>query len=321
MIRILLMLKKSLLIVFCLLIAMSFCGCMPAENSSNLPEIPARLSQNNDGVPMIDVYDAEKKKVESTDLETYVMGVVAGEMRNDWPVEALKAQAILARTFTMKFLTDKTSRYDNADISTDVQEAQAYNAADVNPRVRDAVNKTRGTVMTYDGEFVNAWFHAHSGGRTELPHLALEYSDDPEYLRVVDSRESEDAPDSVKKWTAEFSKDEVRKACLASGTEIDKVESVKIGKTGDSGRAATLMINGKEVSAPSFRLQIGADRLKSTLIDKIEINGDHVTFSGRGFGHGVGMSQWGAYAMAKEGESAESIIRHFFSGVELNQLW
>lgn len=321
MFRILLLLKKSLLIVFCAAIAVGFCACMPAKDDASLPEIPPRLHRNNDGVPMIDVYDVEAKKTETVDVETYVMGVVAGEMRNDWPIEALKAQALLARTFTMKFLTDKTSRYANADISTDIGEAQAYNAGDVNERVREAVNDTRGTVMTNDGAFVNAWFHAHSGGKTELPSLALEYESDPEYLRVVDSRESEDAPEDVKHWTADFTKDEVRNACKEAGIEIGSIESVKIGKTGDSGRAVTLLINGKEVSAPSFRLHIGADRLKSTLIKKIEIEGERIRFVGRGFGHGVGMSQWGAYAMAKEGKSAEAIIEHYFNGVELNRLW
>ena len=321
MIRILLMLKKSLLIVFCAAIAASFCGCMPAEKPSGLPEIPARLRKNNDGVPMIDVYDKDRQKTESTDVETYVMGVVAGEMRSDWPIEALKAQAILARTFTMKFLSDKTSRYPNADISTDIEEAQAYNAQDVNERVREAVNETRGTVMTYDGEFVNAWFHAYDGGKTELPSLALEYSEDPAYLRVADSPESEDIPEDIRRWTAEFSADEVRRACAEAGTEVGSVQSVRIGRTGESGRAATLRINGREISAPSFRLRIGADRLKSTLIEQIEVDGDRIHFTGRGFGHGVGMSQWGAYAMAKEGKSAEAIVNHYFRGVELNRLW
>ena len=320
MIRILLLLKKSLLIVFCAAIAVNLCGCMPSREAQ-MPEIPTRLEKNADGVPMLNVYDAEKKSVERMDIETYVMGVVAGEMRSDWPLEALKAQAILARTFTMKFLTDKTSRYDGADISTDVQEAQAYNAANINDRVREAVNATRGIVMTDDGAFVNAWFHAHSGGMTEMPSKALEYSNDPGYLRAVESRESADAPDEVKNWVAEFTPEQVERACEEAGVKTGAVKSVEIGSKGESGRAVTLLVNGREVSAPTFRIRIDASKLKSTLIDSISIADGNVIFKGRGFGHGVGMSQWGAYAMAKAGKNADAIINHYFNSVELNRLW
>ena len=154
------------------------------------------------------------------DLEEYVEGVVAGEMKNDWPIEALKAQSILARTFVLKFCDSKKSRYDGADISTDVSEAQAYAPENINDRIRQAVEETRGIVMVSDGEYPQAWFFAHSGGKTELPSVALDYSQgDPEYLRVTESPDSDKAPDSVKEWTATFTKDEVQKACADSGTE------------------------------------------------------------------------------------------------------
>ena len=84
-----------------------------------------RLETNEDGVPVLDVYVVADEAVERVDIETYVEGVLAGEMKNDWPIEALKAQAILARTFVLKFLSDKESRYEGADISTDIEEAQA----------------------------------------------------------------------------------------------------------------------------------------------------------------------------------------------------
>ena len=83
----------------------------------------------------------------------------------------------------------------------------------------------------------------------------------------------------------------------------------------------TFLVNGHEVSAPAFRLQIGASDLKSTLIDSIEMTDDGITFTGSGFGHGVGMSQWGAYAMAEQGASAEEIIQHYYTGVDLVELW
>ena len=135
------------------------------------------------------------------------------------------------------------------------------------------------------------------------------------------SRDSDKAPDSVKEWTATFTKDEVQKACADSGLKVDTINTVEIGERGESGRAKTLKINGREVSAPSFRINIGANRLKSTLIREITVDGDEVIFSGSGFGHGVGMSQWGAYGLAEQGESAEQIVEYYFSGVELAKMW
>ncbi len=311
------------------LLALALGGCMnrgqperwtPAED---VPEIPRKLERaEGGGVPTLSVYDTGREAVSDMDIETYVEGVVAGEMKNDWPLEALKAQAILARTFTLRFCADKSSKYKGADISTDVTEAQAYDVKSVNDTVRRAVRETRGMAMAYRGDYPYAWFHAHAGGMTELPTVALDYGkDDPAYLKPVESRESDRAPESVKAWTARFTTKQVAEACGEAGTKVGKVESVVIGERGASGRAKTLEVNGKAVSAPSLRIAIGANRLKSTLIDDIEVDDGHVTFTGRGFGHGVGMSQWGAYAMAEQGQSAEDIIRHYFQDVDIVKLW
>ena len=318
-----------LLLIALLAVAALMAGCMQSRAgeqwtpSEDLPKIPEKLKKaESAGMPTLSVYDIKDKSVSEMDIETYVMGVVAGEMKNDWPLEALKAQAILARTFTLKFCQDKASKYKGADISTDVTEAQAYAAADVNDRMRQAVNETRGQAMSYNGEYPYAWFHAHSGGMTELPTVSLDYNkDDPPYLKPVRSKEADEAPASIRRWTATFSKAQVVKACADAGVKIDELESVEIGEKGTSGRAKTLLVNGKSVSAPSFRLQIGANRMKSTLLDAINIEGGQVTFRGRGFGHGVGMSQWGAYAMAEDGKSAEDIIHHYFNDVSIVKLW
>jgi len=251
-----------------------------------------------------------------------VMGVLAGEMKNDWPLEALKAQAILARTYVLKFIETKDSRYDGADISTDIEEAQAYNAQAVNDNVRSAVDKTHGMVISADGEYPYAWFHAHSGGKTELPSVALDYEgEDPQYLGVVESRDSQDAPDDVKSWNVTFSADQLREACRKLGVVTGEIESIEVASTGESGRVKEFLINGKAVSAPSLRIALGAAQLKSTLIDEIVFAGDEITFSGRGFGHGVGMSQWGAYGMAQEGYDAGGIITHYFQDVRIEKLW
>lgn len=312
---------RLLFLLFSILFVLS--GCLKSTKSSaKIPDLPEKLDTDSSGTPLLKVYDASAKSIQETPIEEYVAGVVAGEMKNDWPIEALKAQAILARTFVLKFCETKASKYSGADISTDVSEAQAYAPESINDRVREAVEETKGLVMSADGEYPYAWFFAHSGGRTELPSVALDYQkDDPDYLSSVPSNDSDKAPESVKNWEASFTRDQVRKACADVGIKLDSIQSFEIGERGESGRAKTFIVNGQTISAPSFRIAIGANKLKSTLIDSIEMSGKAITFTGRGFGHGVGMSQWGAYALAEEGKSAEEIIQYYFTNVDIVQMW
>ena len=311
------------------IVAFVILGCEAVENMTLeksvekpvIPAIPYDLEYNADGVPIINVYVVDKEKIETMDLETYLLGVVAGEMDNDWPIEALKAQAILARTYTMKFLETKDSKYENADISTDVKEAQAYNSEKINDRVKRAVEETRGIVMTYNNKLPMAWFHAHSGGMTELASIAIDYKEDPAYLLPVASLDSEKAPDNVKNWKAEFTASEIIEAAKASGLDIKRCESIEIGSRGKSGRAVSILINGEEISAPTFRINIGSDRLKSTMIDDISLKEGVYVFSGSGYGHGVGMSQWGAYGLAEKGATAQTIVSRYFTGVKFVDLW
>src|SRR5690606_25717628 len=100
-------------------------------------------------------------------IEEYITGVVAGEMKPNWPLEAYAAQAILARSFTMEFISRGGTRAKHGtDISTDHEEAQAYNANNITPIIRRAVEMTRGEVMTYRDQYIRAWFHSYSGGHT-----------------------------------------------------------------------------------------------------------------------------------------------------------
>ena len=320
--------RKRCFLLALLLMAALLTGCMRADGSASgdaqgeKPQLPEDLRTDADGVPILKVYDVENEAVSQMDIETYVMGVLAGEMKNDWPEEALKAQAILARTFVLKFIETKDSKYEGADISTDVSEAQAYSEADINDRVRAAVEETRGQVMSYEGELVQAWFHAHAGGKTELPSVSLEYKEaDPPYLAATDSPDSEKAPEDVQHWTATFDAGAFQKACAGAGLATGLPETMEIGETGASGRAKTLLVNGSAVSAPSLRLQLGANAMKSTLLDSVSVEDGKVIMKGRGFGHGVGMSQWGAYGMAEEGATAEEIIRHYFQNIDIVRLW
>ena len=284
--------------------------------------VPDKLSRGADGVPVLSVYDVKAEKLIKESVEEYVPAVLAGEMAGDWPLEALKAQAILARTFVLQFVTEKTSRYEGADISTDIEEAQAYNADAVNDRIRQAVKETRGLVLNHGGELPYAWFHAHSGGLTARAKEGLDYEkDEPGYTQCVKGMENDEAPSEAQSWQAAFTMEEVIAAMRDVGAKIDEVTSVSIGQRGESGRAMTLLVSGKEVSAPALRIALGSTKMRSCLLESLRVEDGLVKMAGRGYGHGVGMSQWGAYAMAKEGKTAEEIVMHYFRGVTLSRAW
>ena len=292
----------------------------PGKAAADL--VPKRLERGKDGVPVLSVYDIREKTLIEESVEDYVPAVLAGEMAGDWPLEALKAQAILARTFVLQFVTEKKSRYEGADISTDIEEAQAYNAAAVNDRIRQAVKETRGLVLNAGGELPYAWFHAHSGGLTARAKEGLDYEkDEPGYTQCVKGMENDEAPPEAAHWEAAFAMDEVIAAARDTGVKIGEVTSISVGERGESGRAKTLLISGEEVSAPAFRIAIGSTKMRSCLLESLRIEDGWVKMRGRGYGHGVGMSQWGAYAMAKAGKTAQEIVMHYFKGVTIDKAW
>jgi len=327
--------RRMMKMMCCVICTAVLAGCAHAEKEmptkapvetvkaeNNKPLLPEKLQSGKDGVPMLSVYQVDEETVTDMDLETYLEGVLAGEMKNTWPLEALKAQAILARTFVLKFCTEKESKYQGADISTDIEEAQAYDATGVNNRIKKAVRETRGLILSHHGELPYAWFHAHSGGVTAKAREGLGYDDEePGYTQVVKGMDSDQAPAEAKSWEASFAKDEVIAAAKACGVKIDSIDDIEVGDTGESGRAETIVINGKSVSAPELRIALGSTKMRSTLLNSLKIENGKIYMAGRGYGHGVGMTQWGAYAMAEDGKSAEEIVTYYFRDVTVEKMW
>jgi stage II sporulation protein D len=243
-------------------------------------------------------------------------------MSNSWPLEALKAQAVIARTYLIDFLNTKGgSQYGGADISTDVEESQAFDLSGVNDAIRQAVEETRGEVIVHDGKAIKAWFHSCSGGKTAMATEGLNYDQgDPPYIVVVDSDESAAQSDALE-WSASFTKDEIRAALEEMGLAADALEPVKISQRGPSGRAVTLTFGTTEVNAAELRIALGSERFRSTLLTKCEWVDGKLEAAGKGFGHGVGMSQWGAFTMARNGSGYKEIIEHYFKDVEIVQAW
>ena len=301
-----------------MLIALTLCAC--AANAP-VPKDGAPLPSAQP--PMLDVYIVQSNTIVRMDAESYVAGVVAGEMPSDWPMEALKAQAILARTYVLKFLTEKTSRYAGADISTDIAEAQAYDADAVNVRILTAVQETAGEVLlAEDGSLPYAWFHAHSGGTTALAQESLDWhSAEPSHTKVTRGLDSDAAPDSARVWTAAFTEADFLAACRDAGYAVTRCDDIRIGQVGASGRAVTLLVDGQEVNAARLRISLGSTRMRSTLLTELTAEDGMIRMAGRGYGHGVGMPQWGAYALAEDGLTAEDIALHYYSGLQIVRVW
>ncbi len=287
------------------------------------PGIPEKLQVNEQGIPIIKVYEMDEETISELDLETYLMGVVAGEMKNDWPMEALKAQAILARTFVLKFCDEKESKYPGADISTDIEEAQAFDNTAINERVEQAVKETEGMVLSHRGELPYAWFHAHSGGMTAMAKVGLNYEkDEPGYTKVTAGLDSDQAPEDARAWEISFSEAEFLSALKQCGVKgVSTIENLQVGKRGISGRAETIRINDKEVHAANLRIALGSTQMRSTLLSALNFADGKVNMSGKGYGHGVGMPQWGAYGMAESGKTAEEIVTYYFQDVTVEKLW
>lgn len=268
--------------------------------------------------PTLRVFFHETGQIRQLPMEEYLMGVVAAEMDPSWPTEALAAQAIIARTFTMRKLQAGGLPARGADASTDPEEFQAYNADRINDRVREAVRRTRGEIITHQGQPILAWFHASSGGRTATAEEGLGFTDEPTpYIKVVDDLdETEDI-----RWSRDFTAQEIMRASAAVGGPGGELRSIGSGRKGPSGRLTTIIINGSHVPAPEFRLALGSTTMRSTLIDEIRHQGNTVTLRGRGFGHGVGMSQWGAWVMAQRGRSAEEIVSFYYDDIRIERFW
>ena len=277
--------------------------------------------------PTLTVYVNETGEIKQMKLEEYLMGVVAGEMFPDWPVNAYAAQAIFARSFTMDFVSQGgvKDKY-GADVSTSIEETQAYNPAAITAEIRRGVEMTRGQVMTYDNRYVRGWFHAYSGGITARAKEGLDYQEEePPFTKSARLPENEYAPEEVKAWEVEYSAGELRNLLAQRGVNVGEITGVEILERGPTERITRLMVKGsqgeQEMTGPEFRLAVDSTKMKSTLVREFSFQDGVLRISGTGYGHGVGLSQWDAFMLAKEGKSPEEIVQTFFEGVAIHKIY
>lgn len=296
-------------------------GCTKNEQKKPLADEDKKYRNE----PTISLYVNETGEVKRLKMEEYLQGVLAAEMDVNWPVNALAAQAILARTFTLKQIKDKGGvPQHKTDASTSVEEFQAYNPTKINDNVRRAVEMTRGEVIKYKGRYINAWFSACDGGTEASAAEGLSYrKEKTPYIKAgaQDGCIEVTVPENIN-WTASFPVSTVRAAVQkVTGQDPGPVTNVGIARRGPTGRAEVLRIGKLDVGGAALRLALGNDKMRSIFLSGISLQGGNVVMTGKGYGHGVGMCQWGAKKMASEGKKPEEIVNFYFKGVNIDKLW
>lgn len=304
---------KMSLVLFLVILVVS--GC---ENGDQIKGVKERGKYEKE--PTINV-KMEEGQTEEVKLEDYIAGVVAGEMEANWPENAYAAQAIIARTFALEFLEEN----DTDTISGSFNLAQEYAPEKVSESIKNAVGKTRAEVIFHDDNYIRAWFHASAGGQTTKARVGLAYEEEePPYTTSVSSPDDQ-APEDVREWSASFTADELLNTLQGMGEKLNSLDKINISKKDRTGRAVDFEFVGDKdtvsVKAANFRNELDPRKLKSTKISEIKNNGNEFKFSGEGYGHGVGMSQWGAYSMAEEGSEPEEIVEHYFKNIEIVKVY
>ena len=267
-------------------------------------------------------------EVEEVAIDDYLCHVVSSEMPADYEIEALKAQGLVARTYTLYKIKNK--KHEIADICDQSTCCQAWITKEDRlarwdedkresnwQKIVDCVNATKGKIITYNNEPINAFFHANSGGTTELPVNVWGGSGLP-YLQVVETSGEEGYTQYSSE--VEFTEEELINKLKGTYADIQidftNTEDLKIVAYTDSGRVKTVKFGNHELSGVETRTLLG---LKSTNFEIIREN-EKIKFQVKGYGHGVGMSQTGANTLAKEGKNYEEIVKHFYVGVEISEI-
>lgn len=252
--------------------------------------------------------------INSVGLEDYVAGVLGGEIPASWEAEALAAQAVASRSYA---LYERALRSNAPWHVTATTSHQVYaDSAEVNGAILTAVERTRGEVLTFAGQPILAVFHSASGGRTAA--AAEVWGQSLPYLVSRDVPGEEDSPDTY--WRAGLSLETFGRLLRSAGRDVGRPNSFSVLERTASGRVARIEVRGSggrvELSGGDLRSIVGESTLRSTLFD-LRPEAERIVFVGTGRGHGVGMSQWGAQAMARDGRRYPEILAAFYPGTRV----
>lgn len=298
------------------------------ETTNDIQDVELSVSEPD----LIKVYNLKTNEVIVIDFEEYLKGVVSSEMPAEFNIEALKAQAVTARTyllFKFKKFPDGQPEHLDAPVCTGTH-CQVWSSKEdligahedgwydtYWSKIEEAVNSTRGQILTYEGKIIEPLFHSTSGGRTENSEDV--FSTSVPYLRSVESPYENNAPklhDSAKIPVTDF----INKIKSVYGelniTPNNLKEKIQLGDISEGGKIKSLIIDNQKISGREIRSLFN---LNSTNFSFIQ-SGDEIEIVTTGYGHGVGMSQWGADGMADEGFNYKEILKHYYSNVNISKM-
>ncbi len=292
---------------------------IPNNNTSKeeivKPTPPTNNNNNNnnqiqENKTMVTIYRSNGT-IETIELEEYIIGVVAIEIPASFHIEALKAQSIAARTYALKAIQDNKVLTDDVKTQSyrDKNQLKVMWGASFDTyynKVKKAVEATKGLVITYNNQYIDALYHSTSNGYTESSYEVFGYSHP--YLVSVNSSWDINASSFLRQVS--FSFDNLEKIL---GIDFNKETLVEIIARTSSGRVSRLRIDDNYYSGIEFRNLLG---LRSTDFD-INVDSDKVIVTTRGYGHGVGMSQYGANGMANNGKTYAEILKHYYQGTTI----
>ncbi|MBU5336908.1 stage II sporulation protein D [Intestinibacter bartlettii] len=328
--------------IFCILlpvlISVLFYGKVEIATSSGTTKKIVQTSEKDpyekvdSTSPTISVYNCSTNKTEKMDIETFLYGVVATEMSSEFSEEALKAQAVAARTYIIyKMENNMTQGHNGAYICTNSNHCQAYASynelkkqrgedwiKESYPKIKKAVDDTKGHILTYDDKAILPLYFSTSSGMTENSEEV--FSAQYPYLKSVSSPYEEQSP----KYYTELKVNKSDFISLLkknyssisiSSENLNKV--VKILSRTTAGSVNIIKVGNKELTGRNIRTIFG---LNSSNFD-IEFNGDTVVFKVKGYGHGVGMSQWGAEGMAQKNYKYDDILFHYYTDTKIKDIY
>ncbi len=303
-------------------------------------QVPDKIESNtNNGKPetaiTINVYMHTQKKTVKMYLEDYIKGVLAAEMPAEFDIEALKAQAVAARTYALgraAKLYGSAGVHDDADVCTDHTHCQAWVSKEQAMKnwgllasfkywnkITRAVNETQGQVIEYNRVLINPLFHSNSGGHTENVEDVWGGTSEP-YLKGVKSM----GEDKFREYesTVELSETEMIKALKKNNPKIklnsgNLLQNIKINGYSSGNRVLSMNIGNEKINGTDFRKIFN---LKSTNFKLKRLAGGKISITTYGYGHGVGMSQCGANYMAQKGSDYKEILKYYYKGVEITKL-
>jgi stage II sporulation protein D len=255
--------------------------------------------------------------VNHIELEDYIRGILYHEASHYWPMEALEAQAIVSRSYAVYEMQENKLR--DFDLTSDTYSQVYGGSTSERERTNKAVDLTLGKIIMYRGEVIPAYFHATCGGHTEDASMLWNINLAP--LKGVVCDFCKDSPHF--NWHYVLTLKEIEQSLSAAGVKIKNLKDIAILGKDNSGRITDLNLVSPEkelkISAKDFRNIIGPNIIRSTNFT-INIVKNDVVFEGFGWGHGVGLCQWGAYFMAKQGYTIEQILQYYYPGTDVKAL-